>query len=234
MPEAIIVSSHERLPSCDEPRGRHEPGEHRLRVPGPAGELDVALSVPALPARGIAIVCHPHSLMGGTLDNKVVTTMARVCRDAGLIAVRFNFRGVGASGGSFDHGEGEQADVLALASWANAEFGLPWRVLAGFSFGAYVSAQVMLARAGGGATQPSLWLVAPPVTRFAMAADALPVGTAVIYGDADEVVDPAAIADWLTAAAGRVQVTVVPGAGHFFHGQLGLLKAWAQNACREI
>lgn len=240
MPEAIIVSSHESVSSHAELRGAsYMPGEHRLLLAGPAGQIDVSLSVPASPAKGIAIVCHPHPLMGGTMDNKVVTTLTRVCRDAGLVALRFNFRGVGASAGCFDHGAGEQRDVLALADWAQVQFGLPWRVLAGFSFGAYVSAQVRVTLAASDAAPdhpilPSLWLVAPPVTRFALSAEALPAGTFVIYGDADEVVDPHAIADWLLASEGRARITVVPGAGHFFHGRLGLLKSWAQNACREI
>ena len=112
-------------------------------------------------------------------------------------------------------------------------------MLAGFSFGSYVSAQVLAGLAANGlrsgaSSQPALWLVAPPVTRFALSAQTLPAGTRVIYGDADEVVDPTAIADWLTAASSDVQITVVPDAGHFFHGQLGVLKAWAQSACREI
>lgn len=214
-------------------------GEHRVLVSGPVGQIEVALSVPSGAASGFAIVCHPHPLMGGTMDNKVVTTLARVCRDAGLIAIRFNFRGVAASAGSFDQGIGEQSDVLALAQWAQTQFALPWRVLAGFSFGSYVSAQVLAGLAANGllydmAAQPALWLVAPPVTRFALSAQSLPAGTRVIYGDADEVVDPTAIADWLAAASSDVQITVVPDAGHFFHGQLGVLKAWAQSACREI
>ena len=219
MSEAIVVS----------------PGEHRVLVLGPIGDIEVALSVPSGEISGFAIVCHPHPLMGGTMDNKVVTTLARTCRDAGLVAIRFNFRGVEASVGSFDQGIGEQSDVLALAYWAQTQLALPWRVLAGFSFGAYVFAQVHVGL-GADATVagPALLLVAPPVTRFALSAKALSVGTRVIYGDADEVVDPSAIADWLAGASSDVQVTVVPCAGHFFHGQLSVLKAWAQNACREI
>ncbi len=220
-------------------------GEHRVLVSGPVGQIEVALSVPSGAASGFAIVCHPHPLMGGTMDNKVVTTLVRVCRDAGLVAIRFNFRGVAASAGSFDQGIGEQRDVLALAHWAQTQFALPWRVLAGFSFGAYVSAQVLVTLTADVATidavtanpvvsAPALLLVAPPVTRFALSAQTLPAGTRVIYGDADEVVEPTAIADWLAAASSDVQITVVPDAGHFFHGQLGVLKAWAQSACREI
>ncbi len=240
MSEAIVVSSQEprslvQAFVAGAPVGGYPPGEHRVLVAGPAGQMDVALSVPPGEATGFAIVCHPHPLMGGTMDNKVVTTLARVCRDAGLIAVRFNFRGVAASAGSFDQGAGEQRDVVALVQWGQAQFALPWRVLAGFSFGAYVSAQVHLGLAvdaAGGS--PMLWLVAPPVTRFALSAQTLSPGTRVIYGDADEVVDPTAIADWLATASDEVLVTVIPGAGHFFHGQLGALKAWAQSACREI
>jgi len=241
MSEAIVVSSQKPPPfGADESVGDYAPGEHRVLVPGPAGQIEVALSVPSAAISGFAIVCHPHPLMGGTMDNKVVTTLARVCRDAGFIAIRFNFRGVAASAGSFDQGVGEQHDVLALAQWAHTQFVLPWRLLAGFSFGAYVSAQVLVSLTADVATKgnadlvPALLLVAPPVTRFALSAQALPAGTRVVYGDADEVVDPNAIGDWLAAASSDVQITVVPGAGHFFHGQLGVLKAWAQSACREI
>jgi len=237
MSEAIVVSSHVPMP--------YAPGEHRILVSGPAGQIDVALSVPSGTASGIAIVCHPHPLMGGTMDNKVVTTLSRSCRDAGMVTIRFNFRGVAASAGSFDHGVGEQHDVLALAIWAQTQFALPWLLLAGFSFGAYVSAQVLVTLTADAPTTdpvtrdvpvpvPSLLLVAPPVTRFALSAQNLPAGTRVIYGDADEVVDPQAIAGWLAAASSDVQITVVPTAGHFFHGQLGVLKAWVQRACREI
>ena len=235
MSEAIVVSSQaSRSLVPDALIGGYVPGEHRALVSGPAGQIDVALSVPPGDAAGFAIVCHPHPLMGGTMDNKVVTTLARVCRDAGLVAIRFNFRGVAASAGSFDQGIGEQEDVLALAHWAQTQFALPWRVLAGFSFGAYVSAQVHVGmRADAAVSAPRLWLVAPPVTRFTLSAQTLPADTRVIYGDADEVVDPTAIADWLRAASDTVQITVVAGAGHFFHGQLSVLKAWAQSACRE-
>lgn len=236
MSEAIVVSSQEpRSLVPDASVGGYAPGEHHLLVSGLVGQIEVALSVPLGEATGFAIVCHPHPLMGGTMDNKVVTTLARVCRDAGLMAIRFNFRGVAASAGSFDHGIGEQGDVLALTQWAQTQFALPWRVLAGFSFGAYVSAQVHIGlnAASPAAQQPRLLLVAPPVTRFALSAQALSAGTHVIYGDADEVVDPTAIADWLVSASDDVKVAVVPGAGHFFHGQLNVLKAWAQSACRE-
>lgn len=235
MSEAIVVSSQELL-SLQQglPRVSYAPGEHRVLVSGPIGQIEVVLSVPSAEAAGFAIVCHPHPLMGGTMDNKVVTTLARVCRDAGLVAIRFNFRGVAASAGSFDQGIGEQSDVLALARWAQIQFALPWRVLAGFSFGAYVATQVVTTVSAGTVTStPALLLVAPPVTRFSLSAQALPEGTRVIYGDADEVVEPAAIADWLAVASAGVDVVVVPGAGHFFHGQLGVLKAWAQSACRE-
>lgn len=235
MSEAIVVSSQASR-SLVQACVPYAPGEHRILVSGPAGQMDVALSIPAGNIAGFAIVCHPHPLMGGTMDNKVVTTLARVCRDAGLLAIRFNFRGVAASAGSFDQGQGEQQDVLALAQWAQAQFALPWRVLAGFSFGAYVSAQVHVGvmAAASATAKPRLLLVAPPVTRFELSAQALSSGTRVIYGDADEVVDPTAIADWLRAASGDVQITVVPSAGHFFHGQLGVLKAWAQSACGEV
>lgn len=240
MSETIAVSSDVPwLTPAGVPLVALPPGDHNLMLPGMAGPVEAALTVPAGAPAGFAIVCHPHPLMGGSMDNKVVTTLTRACRDAGLLVLRFNFRGVGASAGSFDHGAGERDDVLRLANWLGSQSGLPWRLLAGFSFGAFVSAQV-LERLSQQASQPAhgslpdLWLVAPPVTRFSFSAATLPPATQVIYGDADEVVDPARIADWLARAPAGTKITVAAGAGHFFHGQLGLLKAWAVNASQQV
>lgn len=153
------------------------------------------------------------------MDNKVVQTLARAAVDAGAVAVRFNFRGVGASAGHFDHGIGETEDAAAVLDWLRARHpGLPL-VAGGFSFGAFVQTR-LLPR-----SQPqALVLVGPAVTRFAL--EALPEevaeGTLVIHGEADEVVPLSAVLDWARPQA--LPVTVFPGVGHFFHGQLVRLR----------
>lgn len=215
------------------------PGEHRLSLSGPAGRLQAVLTLPdAWPSVTLMLVCHPHSLMGGSMDNKVVSTLQRAGRDAGLATLRFNFRGVGASEGVFDGGAGEQDDVLAVLDWACATLGCRRLVLAGFSFGAYVAAMAWPRALAAGWQGRRLILVAPPVTRFPLAGHVLPAEARVIYGDADEVVDPEAIRAWLVTqpAAGaseRLPVRVLAGAGHFFHGRLTELKDWAAASLPE-
>lgn len=173
--------------------------------------------------QGLALVCHPHPLHGGTLDNKVVQTLARAMVQAGWTAVRFNFRGVGRSQGAWDAGVGEVDDALAVLD-ATRPPGAPL-VLAGFSFGAYVASQLaarLVARGGGHAAQ-RLVLVGPAVQNFEVAA--VPADSIVIHGEHDDVVPLGAVLDWARPLG--VPVIVVPGAGHFFHGQLPLLKRLA-------
>lgn len=185
----------------------------RRVVAGPAGPLEVAIDRPSDAVQGTALLCHPHPLHGGTMDNKVVQTLARAFVALGFVAMRFNFRGVGGSGGAWDEGRGEVDDVLAVARALHD----PARplVLGGFSFGA-----AMAARAATTLAPQRLVLVGPAVVNFAPPAVSVP--TLVIHGEADEVVPLAAVLDW--ARPQVLPVTVVPGVGHFFHGQLGLLK----------
>lgn len=209
-------------------------GEHPLSVTGPVGALQVVLNIPQSARPGVlALICHPHSLMGGSLDNKVVFTAHRACRDLGLITLRFNFRGVGNSVGEFDHGEGEQQDLLALLAWARTELAVNELVLVGFSFGAYVAACAWPQAIAAGWHGRHLLLLAPPVTRFPLHQHVLSAGTQVIYGDADEVVAPAAIATWLAQQAAVLNITVMAAASHFFHGQLSPLKALISAAVEE-
>lgn len=224
-------SGHDGMnPTSIQPLAVYPAGEHRLHIDGPAGPLEAVLSVPdaASPGR-VAIICHPNPAMGGTMTNKVVFSLHRACRDQSLMTLRFNFRGVGASAGAFDHGAGEQDDLLAVLAWAWRELAARELVLAGFSFGSFVAASVWPRALAGGWRGRSLILAAPPVTRFPLDGHALPAGTRVIYGDADEVVDPLAIRDWLAAQPAALEVCVLAGAGHFFHGRLTELKAWVEE-----
>lgn len=217
----------------DYDQDRLSPGEHRLSLPGPCGVLEATLCMPQGRPHALMLICHPHPLMGGTMDNKVVSTLHRAGRDAGLATLRFNFRGVGASAGVFDAGRGEQDDVLAVLGWLSGRLDCRRLVLAGFSFGAFVAAMTWPRALAAGWLPGRLILVAPPVTRFPLAGHALPGDTRVIYGDADEVVEPSAIADWLASQPNPLDVAVLAGAGHFFHGRLTELKDWVADMLPE-
>ena len=199
----------------------------RGAVAGPAGALATAIDGPAGASRGLALVCHPHPQHGGTLDNKVVQTLARAFVALGYTSLRFNFRGVGASEGAWDEGRGEIDDALAVLQ-AHRKPGQTL-VLAGFSFGAYVATQAAArladGRASGGAAD-RLVLVGTAASRFDTAA--VPADTLVIHGESDDVVPLSAVLDWARPQA--LPVVVVPGAGHFFHGQLPLLKTLVTRA----
>ena len=192
---------------------------HTLRqlVAGPAGQIECALDAPAAQACGVAVVCHPHPQHGGTMDNKVAQTLARAFVQIGHRAVRFNFRGVGASQGRWDDGRGEIDDALAVIA-AHRDPALPL-LLAGFSFGAYVASQAA-ARLPDDAKPQRLVLVGPSTQKQQVAP--VPADTIVIHGEVDEVVPLAATLDWARPQA--LPVIVFPGVGHFFHGQLALLR----------
>ncbi|GMV46278.1 MAG: hypothetical protein AMXMBFR66_16760 [Pseudomonadota bacterium] len=197
------------------------PHTESVSIAGPAGALQCALDAPASDAaervRGTAVLCHPHPLHGGTMDNKVVVTLARAFVQMGLAAVRFNYRGVGASAGQWDQGRGEVDDALAVVDALRRPGPL---VLGGFSFGGYVAAAAAARLAQRGKPATRLVLVAPAATSFALAA--VPPDTLVLHGEADDVVPLAAVLAW--ARPQSLPVTVIPGAGHFFHGQITLLK----------
>jgi alpha/beta superfamily hydrolase len=204
-----------------------------VELAGPAGRIEAAVDNPpeGTRVRGVAVVCHPHPLHGGTMQNKVVQTLARAFVALGYRCVRFNFRGIGASEGAWDEGRGEIDDALAVVQAERA----PGQalVLAGFSFGGYVASQAAarLRETPGALPAQRLVLVGPAVRNFPMAA--VPEDTLVIHGEADDVVPLSAVFDWARPAA--LPVTVLPGAGHFFHGQLPVLKqivtgAWAAHA----
>ncbi len=196
----------------------------RFTVPGPAGLLEAAVDrTSTAEKRGVAVIAHPHPLFGGTLDNKVVQTLARAFVHGGWDAWRFNFRGVGLSQGAHDHGQGELDDLLAVVAFATAETEGAPLALAGFSFGAFVTSHAAVALQENMAHGP-LVLVGTAVSRFTVAAlpERLHDRTLVVHGEHDDTVPLAAVMDW--ARPMSLPVTVVPGGGHFFHGQLPLLK----------
>ncbi len=191
------------------------PAVKKFTIHGPAGMLEGVAHIPAAAPRAIAVVAHPLPTMGGTMENKVVTTLAKTFAELGFVALRFNFRGVDASGGEFDGGEGEVEDVLAVARYAQREHGDLPLILSGFSFGAYVQA-----RAAQQLYPQRLVLVAPAVGRFAM--PAVPQNALVIHGEQDEIVPLAEVLQW--AEPQHLHVVVLPQATHFFHGHLPRLR----------
>jgi uncharacterized protein len=208
-----------------------------LRIEGPAGALEAVLDQPASGGaheRAFGVICHPHPLHGGTLDNKVVFTLARSLQELGVPTLRFNFRGVGASEGQFAGGLGERDDALAVVAWGKRRWpaAAPW--LLGFSFGAVVAL--------GCAERASARLlvtVAPPIARAATAPPIEPapgleqmvresvvprIPWLIIQGSADEIVDTGAVLDWASKQKPPPAVRVLEGAGHFFHGRLTELR----------
>jgi len=204
--------------------------ETRL-IDGPAGVLELAVDRP-LQARsggGVALIAHPHPLFGGTLHNKVVQTLARAHVQQGWTALRFNFRGVGASAGVHDHGHGETEDLLAVLQQLAPQGPL---ALAGFSFGAYVVLKAVAALWPTRAPH-ALLLVGAAASRFELPplVPELHERSTVIHGEQDETVPLAAVLDW--ARPQGLPLTLAPGVEHFFHGRLALLKALALRHLRS-
>ena len=195
----------------------------KLSIDGPAGKLEIAVNEPADARRGIALIAHPHPLYGGTLDNKVVQTLAKAFVAMGYCALRLNFRGVGASDGVFDEGHGEVEDFLALADYGRRTYGEGELAIGGFSFGGFVAASVAQQLA-----PKHLVLAAPAVGRFPVGS--VPGHTLVVHGEEDDVVPLKEVFDW--ARPQSLPVTVFPGAGHFFHGNLVTLQRLVEQHCR--
>jgi alpha/beta superfamily hydrolase len=199
------------------------PDTATVLIPGPAGEIELDIEMPATSPRGIALIAHPHPLMGGTKDNKVATTLARSLRSLGYIALRPNFRGVGRSSGAHDEGRAETGDLIEVVHHARERYGAIDLVCAGFSFGAYVQSRV------ANELHPrQLILIAPPVNRYKIAAVA--ANTLVVHGELDDVVPLNSVLDW--ARPQNLPIVVVPGGEHLFHGRLNVLKQIISGNCR--
>ena len=191
-----------------------------ITLQGGAGLVEALLDEPATAPRGTAVIAHPHPLFGGTMANKVVQTLARAFVQSGWRAVRFNFRGVGASAGAYDEGRGEAADMLAVIRQVAPEGPL---AVAGFSFGAFVTSHVLAQLAS---RQPEkIVLIGTAASRFSVApiVPELHERTLVLHGEQDDTVVLSSVMDW--ARPQSLPVTVIPGVEHFFHGQLPLLKS---------
>ena len=208
------------------------PDDAGWSFPGAAGPIEVATALPKPDEarRGVAVICHPHPLHGGTMQNKVVTMLERSLRELGLATLRFNFRGVGGSAGTHDEGDGEARDVVALAEWALRVRPGDALWLAGFSFGAYVAL-----RATRHLPVRRLVLVAPPVERYGFTnLPHPPCPWLVVMGEDDEVVDPEAVFGWIASMPQDPPALVrMPGATHFFHGRLMDLRGAVKNGVRE-
>ncbi len=197
-------------------------------IDGPIGKIEIAVDWPAeaiepnAPARGIALIAHPHPLLGGTMDNKVAHTLARTFMQLGYVAVRSNFRGMGQTAGEHDQGNGEQDDLLAVLEHLRAQplcADSPL-VLAGFSFGTFVLSHLAQRLAQNNISVQRLVFVGTAAGRWAVAP--VPEDTIVIHGEQDETIPLTEVFDW--ARPQELPVTVIPGADHFFHRKLHLLK----------
>ena len=210
----------------------HPPRAQALMIDGPAGKLEALLEQPLAPPHqqpadsqdaapaAFGVICHPHPLYGGTMHNKVVYTIARACQERAMPTLRFNFRGVGASAGSYDEGRGEIQDTLAVIAAGRARWPGAALTLAGFSFGAVVSLM-----AAAAAAPSRLISVAPAVTRVAVASIARPACPwLIVQGDADELVDARDVQAFAAGFSPPPQLVLLPGVGHFFHGRLDQLR----------
>lgn len=202
------------------PEKWQQSGESRFFISGPAGCLAITVNGCSSP-RAFALICHPHPLFGGSMDNKVVFTLARACRDNGIIAVRMNFRGVGGSEGIFDNGVGERQDIREVLSVLGSQLaGLPL-ILGGFSFGAVQVARVAMEVPAAG-----LILAAPAIRGYGLeGVDNLAMPVLLLQNDDDEVVDSAQVYDWFAyLSSPQKKLQRWSSGGHFFHGMLPSVK----------
>ena len=211
----------------------------RILLDGAAGEIECVIDLPAAGAsrgslhdtpRGVALVAHPHPLFGGSLDNKVVQTLAKTFVELGYAALRPNFRGVGKSAGEYDQGRGEADDLLAILDYARTRFGARAPVLAGFSFGAYV--QTLVARRVAPERMALVGVAAGFVSGGrSYTSEPVPADSIIIHGELDETVPLANVLAW--ARPLELPVIVIPGADHFFHRRLHLIKSVVKGSWQQ-
>ncbi|WP_017463890.1 alpha/beta hydrolase [Dyella ginsengisoli] len=198
---------------------------------GPAGELETITDLAERPGarRGVAVICHPNPVQGGTMHNKVVTMVERALRESGLDTVRFNFRGTGASEGQYDEGNGEGDDLAAVVDWVRRVRPGEDLWLAGFSFGSYVTIRNAV-RLGAHA----LISIAPPAGRWPFDGFEIPrCPWLVVMGEEDEVVEPQAVFDWIDSLEVKPELVRMPETGHFFHRRLMDLRGAVKAAARR-
>lgn len=203
-----------------------------MTIPGPVGPLEALLDAPAAVAapKAIAVICHPHPVHGGTMTNKVVHVLAKAFNAAGVPAVRFNFRGVGASAGAFDDGNGETHDAIAVLDWAARRCPGADLWLGGFSFGGAIAIRAAVAR-----DVKRLVTVAPAIRRVGVDANSLPqCPWLIVQGDRDELVDAADIQRWAESQPAQPRLVLLNGVEHFFHGRLNELRQVVVSWLEEV
>lgn len=197
----------------------------QVTIDGTAGKIEAQLEegkadAPFSASSYVAVICHPHPLYGGTMDNKVVSTLVRIYRELGILTLRFNFRGVGASEGEHDEARGEVDDLCCVSEWLQSKYPQSQLLLAGFSFGSAI-----VAAASERISVVHMILIAPPVTRYSYASQgAFACPVTVVLGGQDELVGTNEVLAWLESINCPVELIVIPEASHFFHGQLNNLR----------
>jgi uncharacterized protein len=210
------------------------PQAERLVLAGPAGSLEALIETSAaeqaVPPPGFGVICHPHPLYGGALDNKVVWTLARAFQQLGTPTIRFNFRGVGASEGTHDDGRGEVGDALAVIAHGRERWPHAALWLAGFSFGGVVAL-----RAATSAQPACLVTVAPGITKSDVSDVPRPdCPWLIVQGDADDVVPQQVVSAWALTLSPAPELLVMPGAGHYFHGRINELRDAIVDFMRRV
>jgi len=183
-------------------------------IQGPAGQIEAKLIEKS--PRQFAVICHPHPLYGGTMNNKVVTTVEKALSQQNVTTIRFNFRGIGKSDGQYGHAQGEIEDALAVILWMKGRYPQAKMLLAGFSFGSYIAL-----KAAAQLSADYLITIAPPVARFDYTQTAFPDKPwLIIQGDNDEVVAAEEVYAWANNLPPSVTLMRMAEASHFFHGRL--------------
>jgi len=205
------------------------PGEKKLLIPAPQGSLETAVLTPEeIKHKSIAIICHPHPLFHGTMNNKVVVTVARLFRDLGIPSIRFNFRGVGISEGQYGETIGETEDLIAVLKWAKENYPDHKIYLAGFSFGSFIAMRVAQQQ-----DLAQLILIAPSVDNFDYKNLSEPnCPWTIIQGDQDEIVPSEKVFTWVETLEHSPALIRIEGASHFFHGRLIDLKNELKQAIK--